>query len=130
MRSRFEARHCADAARNRCVRFAVGDALQDAATKEWVIVARTNRCEVWVARGKPFPPYWEYRRVAEQWRPRPLSEASKGRSTHLLIDYRREDLPPHITLEHKQASFIDTNFTEAYRRVVPDIRRYCMTTAD
>lgn len=78
---------------------------------------------------KPFPPYWEYHLVAGHWRQRPLSEASKGRPTNLLIDYRRGDLPPHITVEHKKATFIDSNYTEAYRRVVPDVRRYCMASA-
>lgn len=102
---------------------------QDASTKEWVIVARTNRCERWLAWGKPFPPYWEYHLAAGQWRQRPLSAASKGRSTNLLIDYRREDLPRHISVEYKKASFVDSNFTEAYRRVVPDIRRHCMVNA-
>lgn len=49
---------------------------------------------------KPFPPYWEYHLVAGD-----------------------------ITVEHKKATFIDFNYTEAYRRVVPDVRRYCMASA-
>ena len=102
---------------------------QDASTKEWIIVARSNRCEVWIARGTPFPPYWEYHLTAGQWRQRALSDTSKGRPTNLLIDYLRENLPQHISVEHKKASFVDSNFTEAYRRVVPDIRRHCMVNA-
>lgn len=52
---------------------------QDGPTKEWVIVARTNSCERWLARGGPFPPYWEYRLRGDQWRRVPLSDTSKGR---------------------------------------------------
>jgi hypothetical protein len=103
---------------------------RDAPTKEWVIVARTNRCEIWIARGSPFPPYWEYHLVAGHWRPRPLSEASKGRPANLLIEYRRENLPRHITVEYKKASFADRGLSEAYRRIVPDIRRHCMVNAE
>lgn len=102
---------------------------QDVSTKEWVIVARTNNCDVWIARGKPFPPYWEYHLAAGQWRQRPLSDTSKGRPTNLLIDYRRENLPRHISVDYKKASFVDSNFTEAYRRVVPEVRRHCMSSA-
>ena len=102
---------------------------QDVSTKEWVIVARTNNCDVWVARGKPFPPYWEYRLVAGQWRQTPLSEASKGRTANLLIQYRLENLPPHITVEYKRPSLADRTLVEDYRRVVPDIRRHCMASA-
>ena len=102
---------------------------QDGATKEWVIVARTNRCEVWIARGAPFPPYWEYHLAAGQWRQRPLSEASKGRWANLLIDYRIEGLPPHISTDFKKPMLSDRSYIEYYRRVVPDIRRLCMVSA-
>jgi hypothetical protein len=101
---------------------------QDAAAKEWVIVARTNRCEVWRARGKPFPPYWEYYLAEGGWRQRPLSEASKGRPANLLIQYRRKDLPGHISIEYKRPELTDRTLVEDYRRVVPDLDRYCMST--
>lgn len=28
---------------------------------EWVVVATTTSCDVWERRGKPAPPYWEFR---------------------------------------------------------------------
>jgi hypothetical protein len=102
---------------------------QDASTKEWVIVARTNRCERWIAWGKPFPPYWEYHLAGKQWRQRPLSDASKGRLANLLIQYRREDLPRHISVAYKQPELTNRALVEDYRRVVPDIRRHCMVNA-
>ncbi len=102
---------------------------QDAMTKEWVIVARTNSCEVWIARGKPFPPYWEYRLSGRQWRRVPVSEASKGRWANLLIQTRLENLPRHISVDYKKPELAERALMERYRRVVPDIRRECMISA-
>jgi hypothetical protein len=102
---------------------------QDGPTKEWVIVARTNSCDVWIARGKPFPPYWEYRLTEGQWRRVPLSETSKGRWANLLIQTRLKNLPRHVSVDYKKPSLADRTLIEEYRRVVPDIRRHCMSTA-
>lgn len=100
-----------------------------ASTGEWVIVATTDNCDVWFARGKPFPPYWEYHVDARQWRQRPLSAASEDRPANLFIDYRLENLPRHVSVAYKQPSLTDRNVMEQYRRVVPGIRQYCMATA-
>lgn len=102
---------------------------RDASTKEWVIVATTDNCDVYFARGKPFPPYWEYRLDAGQWRRQLLSDASKGRSANLFIDYRLDDLPRHINVVYKKPGLTDRTVMEQFRRVVPGIRRYCMATA-
>jgi hypothetical protein len=100
---------------------------RDAQTNEWVIVASSDRCEAWYARGKPFPPYWEYRLVGQRWVERPLSESSMGLASNLFLDYRRKALPPYITLDAKKA--MDEPLHERYHRIVPDIRRHCMVNA-
>jgi hypothetical protein len=103
---------------------------QDAQTKEWVIVAETNLCDVWYARGQPFPPYWEYRLTRGQWRAQPLSENSKGRAANLLVTYRSPSLPSHVSLEFKKSISARFKSDDPFMRVVPDIRRFCMATAN
>jgi hypothetical protein len=103
---------------------------QDSPTKEWVIVARTNSCEVWIARGRPFPPYWEYRLTGGQWRRVPLSETSKGRWANLLIETRLESVPAHVSVDYKKPELTNRSLVERYRRVVPDIRSVCMIRAE
>lgn len=102
---------------------------QDRQTQQWVIVARTNRCDVWEARGKPFPPYWEYRLTNGQWLEQSLSESSKGRSANMLMVYRRPSLPSHVGIELKKSLSAGFKPDDPYMRVVPDIRRYCMVSA-
>lgn len=59
---------------------------QDLATSRWTVVATTTSCETWKARGRPVPPYWEFRLTGDAWSPAELSEASVGREANLYID--------------------------------------------
>jgi hypothetical protein len=74
---------------------------QDAAAKEWVIVATSHSCETWHRRGSPPGMYWEFRSNGSWWRPVPLSESSIGRKSNLLFLYAVKDLPQHITVAEK-----------------------------
>jgi hypothetical protein len=99
---------------------------RDSATNEWVIVANSTRCEVWVQRGKPMPPYWEYRLGPAGWREQPLSASSLNRNSNLFIRYSRKIEQKHLTLEDKSKSAADLTVSDKYRRVLPTIRSsYC-----
>lgn len=75
---------------------------RDKATSEWVVVAISSSCEVWNRRGKPRPPYWEFRLDERGWRESPLSAASIGRSGNLLHRYQSELGVKHITVEGRK----------------------------
>ena len=82
---------------------------RDETTKEWVIVAASNRCEVWWARGRPTRPYWEYRLKSGGWTEVPLSNSSLGRKTNLYILY---EIPPpvgHLTTLAKEQALSNYN---------------------
>jgi hypothetical protein len=62
---------------------------QDKNTSEWVVVASSTRSLEWAARGKPVPPYWEYRAKTSGWLEVPLSIGSIGRKTNLYVLYEK-----------------------------------------
>lgn len=102
---------------------------RDTATSEWVLVAKTSSCDVWDARGQPFPPYWEYRLDGNVWRERPLSSNSKGRATNLFINYTAEKVNRHIDIQLKKRLMGSPTQDDTYSRVNPDTTRYCMVSA-
>lgn len=75
---------------------------QDKETKEWVVVAISSSCDVWNRRGRPRPPYWEFRLDAKGWRETSLSQASIGRSGNLLHRYQSDLKTKHITVEGRK----------------------------
>lgn len=100
---------------------------RDVATGEWVIVATSTRCEVWVARGKPNPPYWEFRLGSDGWREQALSNASLNRQGNLFIRYSTKLDKKHFAPEDKRQLAADARVGDKYRRIQPAINpRYCI----
>lgn len=75
---------------------------RDKEAMEWVVVAISSSCEVWNRRGRPRPPYWEFRLDAGGWRETPLSQSSIGRSGNLLHRYQADLKTTHITVEGRK----------------------------
>ena len=73
----------------------------DDAADEWVVIALSNSCQFWRVRGKPKPPYMEFRLGKSGWRETPLSPASLGRPVNLLLQYRRSLPSRHITVAER-----------------------------
>jgi hypothetical protein len=77
---------------------------QDTATDELVIVAKSSDCAQWRQKGKPMPPYWEYREKGGVWVEQPLSQASIGRPTNLLVSpLKLQRKQRHVTVEDRRA---------------------------
>lgn len=93
---------------------------QDASTKEWVVVATTTSCVVWLEAGKPKPPYWEYRLRGNNWEQAPLSAASQGRPANLAQKFKRMAAAGHVTPELRAQLDYDTNRSRMYREVYSD----------
>lgn len=91
----------------------------------WVVVAKTPRCEVWVKRGKPMPPYWEFRLAGEVWVEVPLSDESIGRKTNLVFMYNSPLPANHISLETKAQLQSDDRISESYLSIASDLPTYC-----
>lgn len=91
----------------------------------WVVVAKTPSCDVWTTRGKPMPPYWEFRLEGTMWEEVPLSEESVGRTTNLLFMYNSPLPADHITLATKGALHADDRIGNTYQSIVADVGRYC-----
>jgi hypothetical protein len=100
---------------------------RDSATKEWVIVATSTRCEIWAQRGKPNPPYWEYRLTSAGWQDHPLSESSTNRSSNLFIRYSKKLERKHFAVEEKKRIASDLTVDDMYRLVGPAIAHFCMS---
>jgi hypothetical protein len=90
---------------------------QDAATREWVVVASTTFCRVWRRAGKPKPPYWEYRLQEGSWKQVPLSPASLGRPANLALKYKRVAAAGHLTPELRTQLDYDSNRPRTFREV-------------
>jgi hypothetical protein len=98
----------------------------DHAADEWVVVARTSSCFLWEDRGKPKPPYFEFRLGKDGWHETPLSPASFGRPTNLLLQYRRPLPAKQITVAERRRIDSDGVAGRAYREIwaEPD-QHYC-----
>ncbi len=79
---------------------------QDANSSEWVVVATMTSCQVWDVRGKPQPPYWEFRLRGPSWSEVAVSDGSFGRRTNLFIGYEPGFRPntSHLRLTEKYLS--------------------------
>jgi hypothetical protein len=99
---------------------------RDSSSGEWVAVATTSNCETWNERGRPAPPYWEYRFRNNQWISSTLSEASLGRKSNLFFDFEPGLPNRKISLEVKEQTLARHNFGKKYLRVDPEIRSNCM----
>jgi hypothetical protein len=102
---------------------------RDPKTQEWVVVAKTSSCRVWDARGRPKPPYWEYRIVGGKWQEIPLSTESIGRSSNLFYNYHAGLPAKHMTMELKGKDWSDPQIAPIYRKVQPadPADHYCMS---
>jgi hypothetical protein len=83
---------------------------------EWVIVTTSASCEVWATRGKPNPPYWEFRLRSNVWEETDLSQSSIGRVPNLLFEFRKTDAD-HITVHDRIALQSDARMHPTYKRI-------------
>lgn len=77
------------------------------ANDQWVIVATVTACDLLESRGRPWPPYWEWRLFEDGWRAVLLSPSSLGRTPNLMFDYLAGPTwlePAHFTAEQIAAS--------------------------
>jgi hypothetical protein len=95
----------------------------DSQTSEWVIVATTTACEVWIARGNPESFYWEFRVRGSGWIEEPmLAETSFGRRTNLLFEYSQPLPSRHFTLASKAQLQSDGRIASMYRVIERGVR--------
>jgi hypothetical protein len=99
------------------------------AAGEWVIVAKTSACEIWRNRGKPIPPYWEYRIKDGKWQMTALSAESIGRKTNLFFNYHAGLPSKHMTIDDKRRDRASHNTWKPYLQVSPaeEMQMYCQT---
>jgi hypothetical protein len=97
---------------------------QDKSTEEWVIVAKTSSCHIWDTRGKPKPPYWEFRSTNRGWLENPLSQASVGRPANLLRRYQKELQTTHITVATRRQLESSSSMARSYREIWGDTDQY------
>lgn len=57
----------------------------DAASGEFLVVTYPEDCQLYYARGRPKPAYFEYRYRKDRWVPAALSAAALGREPNLLV---------------------------------------------
>jgi hypothetical protein len=98
---------------------------QDAETMEWAIVATTTTCLVWSSRGKPVPPYWEFRLRGVVWEQVALSPTSFGRNTNLLFEYTQKLSARQFTVPAK-ADLVPLEAARKYVVVLRDATTNCM----
>lgn len=94
----------------------------DNMTNDWVIVAVTSSCTWWRERGKPKPPYFEFRSPGSEWREVPLSQASIGRSSNLLRLYPKNRI--HVTVDDRLRLQAGGRSARLYREIVGDLDVY------
>lgn len=99
---------------------------KDAATQEWVVIAKTSSCDDWREHGMPNPPYWEYHLRNGAWVETPVSKASIGRKSNLLWRFQAQLPANHITVAQKDElqrairNFEQMSYAErTYRVVMP-----------
>jgi len=98
---------------------------EDPDSSEWVIVATTDNCEVWDVRGRPQPPYWEFRLKGSQWTEVMITDASFGQATNLFIGYQSGLPAKKITVGLTEAYVRRTLVADIYRSIRSDGRSGC-----
>lgn len=86
---------------------------------QWVIVSASTSCEVWRRRGRPSPPYWEYRLTDGAWSEVPLSRHSVGRVPNLFFSYYKRPLVL-ITPKSTQAQLQVFGLSDKYTKINSD----------
>ncbi|HMN45977.1 MAG TPA: hypothetical protein PKE27_15475 [Povalibacter sp.] len=99
---------------------------QDPSTREWIVVATTTSCDVWRSRGKPEPPYWEFRLADGGWQEMPLSDSSIGHPVNLLHRYQRRSEKNHVTISDRGRLEASSNIGREYREIVREQKVHCM----
>jgi len=98
---------------------------RDVQPEEWVIVATTSNCDTWYERGRPEPPYWEFRLRNGKWTTSQLSDTSIGRKTNLFFGYEPNLPAKRIGVELKTQILANNDFAAKYRSVVADLKSRC-----
>ena len=98
---------------------------KDASSDDWVVIATTSSCEIWSARGRPEPPYWEYRANPGGWRPASLSTGAFGRKSNLFFTYEDKLPEKKITDAEKIRIREDTRIAIGYRMILEIEKSNC-----
>ena len=95
----------------------------DTANSELVLICTSGDDQVWSARGKPTPPYWQFRLHDGKWIQEPVQEFVFGRETNLVIDraWLREHTGP-VTLAQKNKWRDENNLIKRYVSINRDSR--------
>jgi hypothetical protein len=93
-------------------------------TRNWIIVAASTSCEVWLSDGAPRPPYWEYELVDGSWRKVSLRQESIGRSPNLFYRYANLEFGPHVSGHTKQQLQSDPRIADIYRSISSNPRDF------
>ncbi len=64
---------------------------RDADTRDLLLIASTNNCDVWAMNGKPHPAYWVFRLHTGEWYRTDMPASFHGTKINLLIDIRPDD---------------------------------------
>jgi hypothetical protein len=94
--------------------------------QEWVIVATIGSCDGWRERGKPNPPYLEYRFEGSAWRQTALSPESIGKNTNIFFNYHAGIPADPMTIGLKQQDMADPTVGKRFVRILSSARPSCM----
>lgn len=107
---------------------------KEMSTGDYVVVAGTNNCDVWLRNAEPQPPYWTFRLRNNVWYRIDLPPRLIGRKANLLIDYRSSDsrkIADAEVISRKEAQTRDKP-ASSLREVMPNdpVKRNCGHSTD
>lgn len=60
---------------------------KDPATNEWIVVAGSDGCDIWVRNGRPRPPYWAFRLRDGKWYRDAIPKSFLERPANLFVEF-------------------------------------------
>jgi hypothetical protein len=107
---------------------------KETSSGDYVVVAGTNRCSVWLRNAEPQPPYWTFRFRNNVWYRIDLPANLIGRKANLLIDFRDSDslkISDSEVVSRKEAQSRDKP-ASSLREVLPydPVKRNCGHSTD
>jgi hypothetical protein len=58
---------------------------KDSSTSEWIVIASSDSCDIWLRNGRPRPPYWAFRLREGAWYRDSIPEEFIGRTSNLFV---------------------------------------------
>lgn len=98
---------------------------QDRANSQWTIVATTFSCDIWRDKGRPQPPYWEFRLVNGSWTAVSISTTSFSRRTNLFFRYMEPIPDSPIKVALKDRILDRSRVTEQFKKIASDAKPGC-----